>query len=65
MREGEAEGVEGRILESAPAESDGLLSIFRAESIVDGNAPDPDASWLCSCSHAGCLPLPALRQYLQ
>ena len=48
-----------------PGEPDEVVPMFRAESIVDGDAPDSDASRLCSPPRTGCLPLSTLTRKRQ
>ena len=52
---------------AALGEPAGVVPMFRAENIADGDGPkaDPNASWFCSWQRTGCLPLSTLRWGLQ
>jgi hypothetical protein len=65
--EGGQEGKGRGALVAAPGEPAGVVPMFRAENITDGDGPeaDPDASWFCSWQRTGCLPLSTLRWGLQ
>ena len=43
--------------EAMAGDPDEVDPMFRAKSIIDGDAPNSDASRLCSPSRMGCLPL--------